>query len=327
MKRLLILASLILLLTSVAFAQQSMVTSFTETIATAPAAVVTGQNFSNAASTGASTSSIGGTVAAGTYRICVTFFTSANTETPCSTDTAATSTITTTGSASTVTVYPPFIQLTGAGNIVGYRVYVGANGGAAGAETLQTLNSTVCVLSVSGTASCALSSPAVFTSSSNFTGGSGGPASPGTALYPPIANQANMALFENGNYPTQIVTWVNSGTSPSACTFNIQTGATVAALASVGQTITCTSSGSYALPSAALPIYVSINLASYTAGGTNTTTLFTLTTLPYPLPYYWGNAAPSGTCLAGATFDNTAGGVSTTLYTCSAGTWTAVTVP
>jgi hypothetical protein len=312
--------------TFVTFGQASISQSFVMTIATAPPTVAVGQNFSTSTATGASTSSTGGSVAAGSYRICVTFFSNANTETPCSTDTAATSVITTTGTTSTVTIFPP-IPTGGFGSIVGWRMYVGANGGASGAETLQTITSSICTLSTSSTASCSLNSPATFTSSANFSGGGGGPATPGTLLTYPTSNAANLALFENGQFPSQIISWTLTGTAPSACTFQLQTGATIPALANVGQAITCTATGSYALPSVARPTYVAPNITAFTAGDTTTVMSFTMTALPYPLVNFWGPVAPTSACTAYTGFFTAASTTTSTIYTCVAGTWTAVTLP
>lgn len=327
MKKLLLFAAFLLTFgVSQAFGQQTLTESFTENIALAPAAVVAGQNFSTALATGASTSPVGGAVAAGSYRISVTCFSATSTETPQSVDTAATSVLTTVGATSTVTIYPPIC--TGTGNEIGWRMGVSASGGATATETLQTITAAICTLSASATASCSLNSPAVFTSSANFSAASGiGPATPGTLIYPPVANQANMALFENASYPTQILSWFTTGTVPSACTINIQTGTTIAALASVGQTITCTAAtGSYALPSTARPIFMAPNLATFTAGDTTTQTTFILTTLPYINPIYWGPAAPTSACAApmGAFFLT---GANSNLYTCVTTTWTAITLP
>ena len=303
--------------------------SFQEFNIAAPPTVAVGQNFSTATATGASTALTGGAVAAGSYRICVTFFTLANTETPCSVDTAATSVITTTGSTSTVTIFPPTSALGGqATSLVGWRPYVGASGGAAAAETLQTINATVCTLSASSTPSCSLNSPATFTASTNFTGGSGGPAAPGTALQWPLSNAANMALFENAQYPTAILNWVVSGTAPTACTIQLQTGATVAGLANAGQSLTCTATGSYAFPSVALQNFIAPSLTAWT-GASNGTSVenFTITVLPYPLSNYWGPATPTSACTAGTGLFTVVGTTTSTLFSCAAGTWTAVTLP
>lgn len=325
MKKLLTLLALLTLCVAPTLAQQTLSQSFTETINLAPAAVVVGQNFSTTVGTGAIAAATGGSVAAGSYRISVTCFSATNTETPQSTDTAATSVLTTTGSTSVVTIFPPICT---GGNTVGWRMGVSASGGATATETLQTITASVCTLSASSTASCALTSPAVFTSSTNFSAGSGiGPSSPGTLISPALANQANQALFENSQYRSRIVYWTITGTVPSACTFNVQIGATIAALASVGQTITCTASGSYALPSQALANFVAINLATYTAGDTTTQTTFYLTDLPYPLVNYWGPVAPTSACTAYTGFFTAASTTTSTIYTCVAGTWTAVTLP
>lgn len=307
-------------------AQQGTSQSFIMTVAGAPPAVVVGQNFSTATSTGASTSLTGGAVAAGSYRIGVTFFSVSNTETPLSVDTAATSVITTTGSTSTVTIFPPVVS-SGIGSIIGWRPYVGASGGGTGAETLQTINATVCTLSASSTPSCSLNSPATFTASTNFSGGSGGPASPGTLLTYPTSNAANLSLFENSAFPTHIISWTLTGTAPSACTFQLQTGATVAALANVGQAITCTATGSYALPSVARANFVAPNITAFTAGDTTTSMTFTLTALPYPIFNYWGPVAPTSACTALTGFFTASSTTTSTIYTCVAGTWTAVTLP
>lgn len=326
MKKLLTLFAILALCALSSPAQQALTTQFTENLALAPAAVVAGQNFSTTTGTGASTSTTGGAVAAGSYRISVTCFSATNTETPQSVDTAATSVLTTTGSTSTVTIYPPVCV--GTGNEVGWRMGVSASGGATATETLQTITAAICTLSSSSTPSCSLNSPAVFTSSANFSAGSGiGPATPGTLINPPLNSAANVALFENGNYPSQILTWVITGTVPSACTIQIQTGATVAALANVGQALTCTTNGSYALPLATRPVFVSLQLSAYTPGDTTTVETFTLTTLPYPLFNYWGPATPTSACTAQTGFFTVSSTTTSTLFSCVAGTWTAVTLP
>lgn len=318
-----------LLLCGVATAQWGGLSqSWVETISLAPPPLLNSQSFSTATNTGFSQSPTGGSIAAGTYRCSVTFYTATNTETPIAVDTAATSTITTTGTTSSVTIQPP--NTTGAGaNVVGWRLYCGVTGGAAAAEALVVINNTVCTLSSSSTPSCALTSPAILTLQSQFAAGAGGPASPGTAIFPPVANQASQALFENAADQYHVVTWVVSGTAPPACTFNIQTGATIAALASVGQTITCTSSGGYALPAIATSNYSSVNLATYTAADTTTKVSFYEVSLPYN-PYgglYFANAAPTTACGAGISgfFMDTA--VPSLIYTCVTTTWTAVTLP
>jgi len=321
MKKLLTLLAL-LVLPTLCFAQAQQ---FSVNIAGAPAAVVVGNSFSTTTATGALVSTTGGSIAAGTYRIGVTCFSSSNTETPLSTDTATTAVATTTGSTSTLTILPPIC--TGTGNEVGWRMYVGASAGASGAETLQTINATICTLSASTTASCALTSPAVFTSSSGFTSGSGGPASPGTLIYPPTSNAASQSLFENSVPLSHIISWTVSGTAPTACTFQLQTGSAPSSLANVGQAITCTASGTYAVPYVTANAYSSINLSSYTAGGTNTVVTFYMTTLPYILPFYWGNAAPTSACTIGMGMFMNTSTTTTAWYSCAAGTWTAVTLP
>lgn len=307
--------------------------NWVETVTLAPPPIINSQTASNSTGTGVQVLTSGGSIAAGTYRCGVTFYTATNTETPLSVDTATTSVITTTGSTGTVIIQPPAAVGVG-GNVVGYRPYCGVSGGASAAETLVVINNTVCALASSSTPSCALTSPATLTLQSQFAAGSGGPATPGTAIFPQVANAANVALFENSAQTYRAVYWVVTGTAPSACTLNFQTGATIAALANVvagsgGQTITCTSSGAFALPNSGTSAYSSINLATYTAGDTTTKTAFYYVTEPLNPngSAYFGNAVPTSTCPAGATFGNGAGGVSTTLYTCNAGTWTAVTVP
>lgn len=336
MKRWLIAFGLMFALCSVAVGQmpfQGLGQNWIETITGAPPALLNSQTFSTATGTGFFTSTLGGSIAAGTYRCGVTFYTATNTETPLSTDTATTSTITTTGTTSTVTIQPPVAVGVGA-NVVGYRPYCGVTAGASGAETLVVINNTVCALSSSSTPSCALTSPAVLTLQSQFAAGGGGPASPATAIFPPVTNAANTALFENSTQLYRSVYWIVTGTAPSACTLTFQTGATIAALASVtggngGQTVTCTSSGSFSLPNNTAAVYSAINLATYTAGDLTTKVAFYYLTAPFNPngSLYFGNAVPTSTCLTGADFLNTAGGVSTSVYTCSAGTWTAVTVP
>lgn len=335
MKRCLVLATLLLALCGFAVAQVSPLSQqFTEAITLAPPALNTNQTFSNNIATGFGTSPSGGSIAAGTYRCGVTLYTTTNTETPLSVDTAATSVITTTGSTSTVTIYPPIPNASGAAsaagfNVVGWRPYCGVTTGASGAETLVVINSSVCALSSSSTPSCSLNSPAVLTLQSQFAAGAGGPASPGTAIYPPLANQANQALFENSQYQYHAIYWVVSGTAPSACTFNLQTGATIVALANVGQTITCTTSGSYSFPSNAANVYSAINIATFTAGSVTTNVTFYETVLPYnPLGDIWfGPVAPTSACGVGASGFFVTQAVPSTVYTCVTTTWTAVTLP
>lgn len=303
--------------------------AFAETITLAPPAVLNTQTSSNTTGTGVAMLPTGGTIASGTYRVSVTLNTLTGTETPQSADTTAASTVTCSTGTCVLVIQPPVANGVGA-NVVGWRMGVSANGGATATETLQTINALVCSLSASTTTSCALNSPATFTASTNFSAGSGiGPATPGTAIFPPVANQASQALFENGFLTYHVVNWVVTGTAPSACTFNIQTGATIAALANVGQTITCTSSGGYSLPSNTAPVFSSINLATYTAADTTTKVTFYETSLPFAPngPVYFGNAAPTSACGAGFSglFVNTA--VPSLLYTCVTTTWTAVTLP
>jgi len=309
-------------------APQALTQSWTETITVAPPPLLNSQSFSSATATGFSQSPTGGSIAAGTYRCGVTFFTSTNTETPLSTDTAATSTITTTGSTSTVTIQAPIANGTG-GNVVGWRPYCGISGGATGAETLVVLSASVCTLSSSSTPSCSLNSPAVLTLQSQFAAGAGGPASPGTAIFPPVTNAANTALFENSVMTYRTVYWTVSGTAPSACTFNVQLGTTPGTLANIGQTITCTSSGSYAPPLTTTAAYSGLNLATYTAGDTTTKVTFYVTTAPYGPPLYFVNAVPTGNCTNGTHIINTAAAsASTVLYVCQpANTLTAQSVP
>lgn len=326
MKNLLAMLAILTLCVTPVFAQNTAQQSFTMSVIAAPPTVVVGANSSTSTSTAASTSSVGGTVAAGTYRICVTYFSTSNTETPCSVDTSASSVITTTGSTSTVTVQPPVLP-SGPPSVVGYRVYIGASGGAAAAETLQTLTAAICTLSASSTASCALTSPAVFTASTNFSGGSGGPATPGTLFTYPVSNAANLALFENSQFVTHILSWTVSGTAPGTCTVQIQTGAATSSLANVGQSLTCTATGSYALPSVAKAAFVAPNVSVWTGGDTTTVEVFTLTAIPYPIANYWGPAAPTSACTAGTGFFTATGTTTSTIYTCVAGTWTLVTLP
>jgi len=326
MKKLLALLTTLALAFISLLAQNTAQQSFTVSVVAAPPAVVVGANSSTSTATAASTSTVGGTVAAGTYRICVTYFSTANTETPCSVDTSASSVITTTGSTSTVTVQPPVLP-SGPPSVVGYRVYVGASGGAAAGETLQTLTAAICTLSSSSTTSCALTSPAVFTASTNFSGGSGGPATPGTLLTYPLSNAANLALFENSQFATHILSWTVSGTAPSACTVQLQTGAATSSLANVGQSLTCTATGSYALPSVAKAAFTAPNITAWTGGDTTSVEVFTITAIPYPIAIYWGPAVPTSACTAGTGMFEVVGTTTSSRYFCSAGTWTVSTSP
>jgi hypothetical protein len=304
--------------------------SFTESVTVAPPAVNTAQSFSNVTNTGIQLSQTGGSIAAGVYRVGVTYYTATSTESPLSGDTLASATFNCTTGTCSVIIQPPITSGVGlvGSNVVGWRMYVGAANGASGAETLQTINNTVCTLA-SNTAACSLQSPATFTASTNFSAGSGGPASPGTAIYPPITNAANQAIFENSQYQFHTVYWVVSGTAPSACTFNLQTGATIAGLANVGQTITCTTSGSYSYPSNATAAYSAVNLATFTAGGVTTSVTFYETILPFnPMGNIWFTpVAPTSACGVGASGFVVTAAVPSTLYTCVTTTWTAVTLP
>jgi hypothetical protein len=306
-------------------AQQTLQSNWNQVVALAPPAIVNSLTSSSTTGTGVQVSATGGAIAAGTYRCGVTLFTATNTETPLSVDTATTAVITTTGSTSTITIQAPVTSGAPA-NVVGWRPYCGVSGGASGAETLVVLNSTVCTLSTSTTASCSLTSPALLSLQSQFAAGAGGPASPGTAVFPQIANQANQYLFENSAFTYHVIYWVVTGTAPSACTFNIQGGASVAALANVGQTITCTASGGYALPLNTTYAYTAINLATYTAGSTTTSVAFYETSYVFPPfgPLYFGNAAPTSACQTGF-YQNTA--ATSVLYYCAAATWTIITLP
>ena len=308
-------------------AQQPSQESFIMNMVLAPPTTIVGQSVSSPTGTALNTNLVGGTVAAGSYRVCVTYFSTANTETPCSVDTAASSVIITTGSTSTVIVSPPVAPIPGPISVVGYRVYIGASAGAAAAETLQTLTSAICSLSSSSTPSCSLSSPAVFTSSAGFVGGAGGPATPGTLLSYPLSNAANMALFENSTDVTQILSWTVSGTAPATCTVQLQAGTLPSTLANVGQSLTCTATGSYALPSIVPAAYFAPNISAFTGGSTTTSVTFTLYALTYPVAYYWGPATPSSACTAGTGMFVVVGTTTSTVFSCAAGTWTAVTLP
>lgn len=309
--------------------------TFTEVVTLAPPAINNAQSASNGAGTGIAMLPTGGTIASGTYRVSVTLFSATNTETPQSVDTSAASTVTCSTGTCSLIIQPPVVNATGAttnagANVIGWRMGVSANGGATATETLQTINSAACSLSASSTPSCSLNSPATFTASTNFSAGSGiGPATPGTLIFPPLANQANIALLENSLFQYHAVYWVVSGTAPSACTFNLQTGATIGALASVGQTITCTASGGYAFPSNAVNTYSSINLATYTPANTTTNVVFYEVVMPFnPLGDIWfGPVAPTSACGAGASGFFVTSAVPSTVYTCVVTTWTAITLP
>lgn len=288
MKKFFLSLCLIFGIVSVGFAQEvtPLQQSFVMSVVAAPPAVVSGQSYSTSATTGVSAASTGGAVAAGSWRVCVTYFSSTNTETPCSVDTAATSIITTTGTTSVVTIYPP-VPTSGAGNVVGWRMYVGASGGAAGQENLQTITSSICTLSTSGTASCALTSPAVFTASTNFTApGTSPPATPGTLITPPLAQQASIALFENSLYTYHTLNWVVSGTAPSACTVRLYNGTAPGSLSAAGTIQTCTATGSYNLPGSTTAAYWGVDVISMTPGDTTTVVQFTYDSYLFP---------PSGT--------------------------------
>lgn len=321
MKRLLFLLASLLLFLTPAFGQGGfgISQSFSIIAIPPPPAVVVGNGFSTTTATGATSTSTGGSLAAGTYRICVQFFSATSTGSPCSVDTAATAVVTLTGTTSTLTIFPP-VSAAGGSNIVGWRPWVSATTGAAGLEGLQTVTASICTLSSSATVSCSLNSPAVFTSQTF----SAGTAPTLYALFSP-ALASNIPLFENTQYFSHIITWTISGTVPATCTFNFQTGATVAALTNVGQTITCTTTGSYAVPLTGGSVYSDINVATYTPATDGTTVItFTEVALPYILPLYWGPAAPTSACATPMALFLLAAGAP---YTCNTTTWTIVTIP
>jgi len=325
MKRWSIVFGLIFALCSFAAAQTHL-QQFTVVPVQAPAALLNSQSFSTSSATGVQVLSTGGTIAAGTYRICLQWLTDAATAlgSPCSVDTAATSVVTTTGSTSSIVIAAP--DTTGVPpNVKGWIAWVGASAGAAGAESVQTITSANCTLSgTTGTVSCALGAPMTLTSSSGFTGGTAPTAF--AAFYPKLA--AKIATYEGGLNTFHMVNWVVTGTAPATCAFSIA-GASTSAIADLGQSITCTSSGGYALPSVTTYNYIGIDLSTYSLTDGTTSVAFYLDGYPFNPAgrLYFGNATPTGTCLTGAIFDQTAGGVSTTIYTCNSGTWTAVTVP
>jgi hypothetical protein len=144
MKKTLFLALLLLLTCGLSTAQQQVVYSQTYSPVPAPTTPTL------------YTSTTGGVLTAQTYRLCITYFTLANNESMCSTDTSAT--ITTTGTTSTVYINAPGAPIaSGMGpNVVGYRVYVSA--GASGSEKLQTMTAAQCTLAASSTAACSITS-------------------------------------------------------------------------------------------------------------------------------------------------------------------------
>jgi hypothetical protein len=100
---------------------------------------ITPNIFLNApAAAGTATATTGGSIAAGTYRVAVTYMTANGGETPISTDSSSTQA--TTGATSTLTVTAP----TAVSDAVGYRVYISPAAGAANTEVLQPLSTSVC---------------------------------------------------------------------------------------------------------------------------------------------------------------------------------------
>jgi hypothetical protein len=324
-KKVLGFALLMLLCVPLALAQAPLTQQFTIVPVPVPPAVINSQTASNTAGTGVSTSTTGGSIAAGAYRICVQYYTISNLGGDCSVDTAATSVVTTTGTTSSITVQAPN-TLNAPGSVAGWRPWIGLNGGAAAAEGLVVLTSVICPLSASTTPSCALGQPAVLTAAP----ASGTAPATHLAFFPPITNAANQSLFENSLYTYRVINWVVTGTAPATCTFNFQTGTAPSTLASVGQTITCTSSGSYAVPNGVATAYSGINLATYSLTDLTTNVAFYVTEYQFPpVPIWFGNAAPTAACgtavAAVGFYIDTA--VPSLIYTCVTTTWTAVTLP
>jgi hypothetical protein len=159
-------------------------------------------------------------------------------------------------------------------------------------------------------------------------------------VYPPVANQANQAVFENSQYQYHALYWVTTGTV-SACTVNIQTGSTIAGLANVGQTLTCTASGWYQLPSNATANYSAINVATLTLGTATSSVTFYEVIQPFnPLgniysALYAAIGASTPTTACGAANGGAVAFIATpttstaaTWFYCNASNaWAAVTLP
>lgn len=271
MKKLLLLFSLLTLCVVSSNAQAPLVISQTWNPITPPPALGTST---------ITTSTVGGTFAAGTYRVCVTYISTNGGESLCSTDTS--STITTTGTTSTVTVIAPPSPVTGVAgagpNIVGYRVYISAAGGAAGSELLQTMTSTTCTLSSSTTTSCALGS--------NYLGASLGagaavPANDG-AFSPNVAPLSGIQE-QNLGIGVHHVVWTVSGTVTS-CTFTVDSSPDNVTYTSGGimASQTCTASGSFTVYNVSAN-YVRVNMTALTSSNSTAVVTITYTGAPNAL--------------------------------------------
>lgn len=220
-----------------------------------------------------STSTLGGSIAAGTYRITITYFTSNNGESLPSADTSAT--IVTTGSTSSISVVSPPAPITGVAgagtNVVGYRVYFSAAGGGTGSETLQTLAG-ACTLSVSSTPSCALGANYVGLS---LGGGAGVPSS--TSAFSPNLGGGPSFLEIGQSIGTHHITWATSGTA-SSCTFTLDTSADGVTWTSGGllASTTCTSSGATTVSNITAN-YVRLNVTALTSSNATAVVAFTYT--------------------------------------------------
>jgi len=275
-----VMALVLTLCLGVSAQQQQFTQQFTVVSVPVPPPIVNSQTYSTTTGTGVTVVSTGGTVAAGTWRICLQYYTNAVTTTgsPCSVDTATTSVVTTTGSTSQIIIAPP--NTTGVpANVTGYVAWVGASAGAAGAEVLQTPTAANCTTSPTTTISCSLLSPITFTSSAGF--GAGTAPTTYAAFYPAIGQAAFTSVYENSVATTHTLNWVVSGTAPTACTVQLQSGSTVAGLSNVGNVQTCTSTGSYTLEGSSNTFFA-INLSAFTVSSDGTSVVaFYYSGLPF----------------------------------------------
>lgn len=258
MRKLARILSFLLLCCAPAIAQVGpFVQSNTVSTVQAPAAVT------------ATTSTSGGAIAAGTYRYCEAYIglvsngTNSTTQgySVCSTDTSTT--VTTTGSVSTITMPSP----ASAYGAQGWIPYIGANAGASGAEYQQSVSGVICqVVYVGNVAACKIGYSAVYTS----LGTSGSVPSSNTLQVP--ASPQN-PLFDGSVFSQHMLVWTVTGTVNS-CSVELDNGSTSSSFAIAGASQTCTSSGAYQLGADTPANYWRVNFTAFTSASGSVTYQF-----------------------------------------------------
>lgn len=165
-------------------------------------------------------------------------------------------------------------------NCVGWRPYAIASSSGTGAELLQTIAATNCVLAATASlTSCAIGQS--FTETS-LGAGAAEPSNPSLFTTGIGGLVAQNPLTENSIFPNHVLSWTTTGTAAS-CTITIQTASTQGGSFSTmsGTTAqTCTTSGVYPIANS-VANFVRIGAPTFTATGANVPSIVvTLTSLP-----------------------------------------------